>query len=316
MDRREFIQMGAAGASGLIVLAGVDEAAVPKLPGSRPRPIPLPDMDTYLARVDEGMESISRWSPSSAFPSFGGDRAAVDGLARKSLRSLYMSAMFADLPESGQQHPEMQNRVFDVMPEMDEATSGMAAFLSTRSPSELEDLQVMLRHRANPSMEIFEALDRDASALGVSSQRRLQTRVMMTQASWRLRNQPPSLVIHETLDKVEKLVATDASDEARIDWVAGRAGEEIFWGQQQQAGTILEKEGKRRRDDGRSTRQRRLASGAKILGIGIVVGALGAAGTAAGALPLVFVATVGVVMILIGLIVLLVGLLTPGERSQ
>jgi hypothetical protein len=232
-----------------------------------------------------------------------------------------MTAMFSDLPEEGQQHPGMQDRIFNAMPEMDEATAGMTAFLATRSPEKLGELQLALRDPTNPAMEIFDALDRGGAGLGLSARRRLQTRVMMTQANWRLRNQPPSLVISETVDKVEKMVPSDVSLEAKRDWIAGRVAEQLFWQQEASGGGTLvsnnaeveegsDSKGKNKR---RSTRARRISRGGRLMGIGILVGGLAAAGTAAGATPLIFVATVGVVMILIGLIVLLIGLMTPGE---
>lgn len=331
MDRRDFLTVGVGGASGFLAFAGDTEASMLKLPEGRPRPIPLPDMDAYVAGIDAGMESISRWSPCSTCPSYSGDPEAIDNLARKSLRTLYMTAMFSDLPIEGQQHPEIQRRIFDAMPEMDEATSGMTAFLATRSPGNLDDLQLALRNPANPAMEIFEALDRQAAELGVSTPRRLQTRVMMTDASWRLRNQPPSLVISETLEKIEKVVAADASDEARTDWIAARVGEQIFW-QRQQAGVAKLISADEAVDDvaggssegakpDRSTREKRLAKGARLMGLGLLVGVLAVAGAAVTsehgiAWAFVFGATVGAVMILVGLLVLLVGLLTPGDRKS
>lgn len=326
MDRRDFLRVGVGGATGLLTLAGRDVgASILKLPEGRPRPIPLPDMDTYIARVDTGMESISRWSPCGTVPSYCGNRDAVDNLARKSLRTLYMTAMFSDLPEAGQRHPGIQSRIFAAMPEMDEATSGMSAFLATRSPGNIQALQLALRHPANPAMEIFEALDREGSALGLSAQRRLQTRMMMTQANWRLRNQPPALVISETLAKVEKVVATDPSDEARTDWIAARVGEEIFWQQQEVGGAAITSpsdaaagsgSGSEEAKPERSKRQKRIAKGARLMGIGLIVGGLSVAGAWAtsdhnGAWVFVIAATVGAVMIVVGLITLLVGLLTP-----
>jgi hypothetical protein len=173
-------------------------------------------------------------------------------------------------------------------------------------------------------MEVFDALDTGAHTFGISPQRRLQTRVMMTQANWRLRHQPPSLVIADTLDKVDKLVAADVRAEAQNDWIAGRVGEQLFWEQQGQSdskrGWTIMRPDKRRQatmthaDSLRSPRERRISSGAKIMGIGLIVFGVSAGLTAAGAIPFVFVATAGAIMIIIGLLTLLVGLATPARN--
>ena len=314
MDRREFIRVSATGASGILVLGAASCASVPKIPLGRPEEQDLPDMESYLARVDAGMRTIARWSPTEGYPGYPGDRAAADRLARGSLRTLYMTAMFSDLPEAGQRHVGMQDRIWAAMPEMDEATAEMEAFLASRSDQDLRTLQGALRSSRNPGMEIFGALDQHAAACGVSLRRRLQTRVLMTEANWRLRNQPPSLVVQESLEKVRKVTATDISRAGQEDWIAARAGEAIFW--QEQLRTDVSGEATAAPDSarqGRSLRQKRLRRGARLMGIGLLVGGVAAAATAAGAVPFVFVATVGAVMILVGLITLLVGIATSSS---
>jgi hypothetical protein len=183
MDRRDFLRVSAAGASGVLVLGVSSCASLPKLPPGRSPGLDPPDMDSYIARVDSGIETIAQWSPASGFPDYSGDSAAADALGRKSLRTLYMTAMFADLSESAQRHPGMQTRMWDALPEMDEATAGMEEFLAAQSPEQLRRLQLALRTPQNPAMQILESLDRQATVCGVSRRRRIQTRVLMTEAN-------------------------------------------------------------------------------------------------------------------------------------
>jgi hypothetical protein len=311
MDRRDFLRITTTGASGILIFGTPSCAAIPKLSPSRTR-LALPDMDSYLSRVDSGMKSIDGWRPSEPFPEYRGDREFADSLCRKSLRTLYMTAMFSDLPAEGQLHPGMQDRIYAVMPEMDEATSGMEAFLESRSAEELDRLRKALRTSANPAMQIFEAIDTEAARCGVSERRRLQTRWMMTDANFRLRNQPPALVIHQSLDKVRKAAETDITREARADLITGRVAERLFWEEQNRQEPAAKGSDDKSAPDSppRSKRQRRISRGAKLMGIGVLLGGIAAIGIAADASAFLFVATVGAVFIIIGLITLLVGLAT------
>jgi len=272
-------------------------------------------MDKYLVGVDTGMDAIARWSPSSEFPAFTGDRAAVDELGRKSLRTLYMTGMFSDLPVEGQLHPGMQDRILKTMPEMDEATSGMSQFLATQFHEDLARVQLALRSPANPGIQIVEAIDENAALCGVSKPRRMQTRVLMTDAAWRLRNQPPSLAITEILDKVERVTADDVSREMKEDWLAAQVGERLFWQQQAGAGAARQSAGSGGDDDD-SLKNSRLSRGAYLMGIGILVGGIAVAVAAAGVFELVFVATAGALLLLIGIVTLLVGLGTSPDAKK
>lgn len=312
MERRRFLNASAAGASVVMILGGSAWATVPESRGDGAQTPFVPDMDPYLARMDSGLDSIANWSPSGAFPEFAGDRQGVDELGRKALKTLYVTAMFADLPESAQRHPGVQERVLKALPEMDEATSSVADYLGSRTPEQLERAQRALRDSRNPAMQILESLDEQAALAGVSMGRRLQTRRIMTEAAWRLRNQPPALVIRETLGKVDKVSASDVSLEARRDLVASRAGEKLFWDHQQRQ-TGVGPGGPAADSTGTAKPRARgtlAGRGAKTMGIGILVGGVAAAGVAAGTFSFVYVVTVGALLFLIGLIMLLIGLTT------
>ena len=293
MDRRRFLGSGAASAA---ALAGTACAPALRLPEQRPNAMP-PDVDDYIASVDAGMERLGRWSSATLAPDWTGDRAELDRVARTALQSLYFTGMVGDLPLEGQLHPEMQLRIHANMALMDDATDRMSAFLESRTRAELATVQLALReHGVGP--QLLTAIDDEAGALGLSSWRRAQTRTIYSNAEWRLRNQPPTLLVTEYLEKVERLGASDVTAETRTQALAARLAEEAFWQQAQQSPL-----------DKRAARIRR---GGRTMGFGLLTFAAGGAIVAAGASPGVFVMTVGAVMMIIGLLILLVGL---GTRS-
>lgn len=316
MDRRQFLVATSVGASGYVILGASSCAILPKLPAEPQKTAGPIDMPSYLARVDEGMDTIGRWSPSGSNAHPQG--ADLDELGRKSLRTLYLAAMFADLPREAQLHPDMQQRMWNALPEMDDAMAGVEQLLASRSDEDLTRLRSALRSPQNPAMEIFQALDRHAAACGVSRRRRLQMRAIVTDANWRLRNQPPRLVIDESLRKANKAAASDVSREIQEDRLAANLGERVFWEAEERAGGS-DKSGSSSLPDSSvhhaSKRHQRISRGAKLMGIGIVLGGASAALASSGVTPGIFAATVGAVLLLIGLITLLVGLATSGNQE-
>ena len=305
LDRRDFIRAGAAGAVGMSPKTTPAETA--KAAG-----LAVPDMDAYLARIDAGMERIARWSPSREAPGHAGDAEAIDSLAQKSLRTLFMTGMFADLPVEAQVHRGMQDRIWAAMPEMDEAANEMTAFLRSQRGEDLERVQEALRSRPELRQRIGETLDREAEQCGVSEWRRRQMQVILNQEGWRLEHQPPTLVVDEYLNKIEKVSATDPASEARQNWLSAKVGEHVFW-------EDLADDGAPPLPQARSLRSQRLRRGAKLMGIAILIGGVGGIAVAVGSDAAVAVGavllTVGAIVFLVGLIILLVGLGTSSSAA-
>lgn len=291
MNRREF--MNVAGKSALTTAGAA--ACVPALHGKGQEP--MPDMDAYLAKIDAGMAHIGRSSITAQYPNWRGDRAGADALFRTSLQSMYLTGMFGDLPLKAQLHPGMQDRIWAAMPIMDEAAERTTDFVSSRTTQDLAAVQAALRDRTLGS-SLITSLDGHAASIGLSTERRAQTQVMLGQVEWRLRSQPPGLIVREYLDKVEKLPETDLAAEARQRLLIARVGDEVFW-----QGVV------------QSRRDARIRRGTKWMGIGVVVFGVSALAVAAGAFPMVFVATAGVVMFIVGFFILLVGLATSPDPA-
>lgn len=299
MDRRGFLGTGAAAAAA--ALAG--SACAPGFRLTERGPVEMPtDMDGYIGRIDSGMERLSRYSTEPWTPEFKGDRATADAIGRTALQAMFFTGMVGDLPREGQMHPEIQARIQANMPLMDEATGRMTDFLHGSTSRDLLTVQRALRdHQAGP--QVFSALDSAAGDLGVSAWRRAQTRALFTNAEWRLRNQPPALVVSEFLEKVDRLVASDVPHEARQQEFAAILAREAFWAQEQPE----------------TKRHRRISKGGRTMGYGALTfaasGLVIVLGSGTGVYFLAGVglvgATVGVVMMLVGLVILLVGLATP-----
>ncbi len=284
MDRRDFITVSAGAAVTMTVLPPSAQAS-----GGTDTVIEPPsDMGEYVARVDAGLERIGRWSLTTDAREAPADRAATDRLAQISLQSLFMTGMLGDLPIHQQLDERMQARVERMTPVFDEAVDGMTAYLGSRTAADLEAAARNLR-RPGAVERIVDTIEREAGRTGVSSPRRRQLRDMLEHVAWRLTNQPPSLVVTEYLDKVDRAAQSDIGSESRQRALAARIGEEVFWED----------------DTQRTRRQRTQARGAKVLGIGVVVFAVSGGLVAAGAFPFVFGMTVGAVMMLVGLIMLL-----------
>lgn len=293
VNRREF--MNVAGKSALTTAGAA--ACMPALHGGKGAEA-TPDMDAYLARIDAGMAHIGRSSITARYPGWRGDRAGADALFRTSLQSLYLTGMFGDLPLKAQLHPGMQDRIWAAMPIMDEAAERTTDFLSSRTTKDLAAVQAALRDRTLGS-SLITSLDSHAASIGLSPERRAQTQVMLGQVEWRLRSQPPGLIVSEYLDKVEKLSDTDIAAEARQRLLISQVGDEVFW-----QGVV------------QSKRDARIRRGTKWMGIGIVVFGVSALAVSAGAFPMVFVATAGAVMFIVGFFILLVGLATSPDPAN
>lgn len=299
MDRRDFILNSALGAAGLASAASL--GCTPGVSRLRQVVAPRPDMSAYLDRFDIGIGRIDEWTVSSSFPDFHGDASLLDSLGRESMKTLYATGMFRDLPVEYQAHPGMQDRMWAIQPTMDRSIAGITGLLNRQTPEDLRRVQATLRARPMFVGEFAHRLDTEAARSGLSEARRHQFRAQMTQVGWRLQHQPPSLLVNEYLVKVEKVSASDIEAEARQSWLAAKVGEAVFWRLQQ------------------SKRKRRISRGLRTMGIGaLIFGAsavLVAAGGSDGATAVGLVgATVGSIFILVGLIMLLVGAATPADE--
>jgi hypothetical protein len=329
MERRKFIQLSAAaGVSGVAALGGSSCLVMNDGLRSHLETVTaLPDMKDYLSRVDHGLGQIDEWRMAKAFQSEKiqdtGDWGAEDQLVRDSLKTLYLAGMFGDLPDAGQVHPGMQNRLWQNMDTMDQAIFGTADYLRNRTSKENTELKRVLAQRPNPGMKIAEELDNHALAIGLSLRRRFQTRNMFAQASFRLAHQDPATVYHEYITKIDKMAARAGSAEEIQRKVASRSSEKIFWANQQHLQALAsqwELSGERLiyEVNAAAAKQRgsgTIRAGAMIMGIGVITGLVCLLiGETSGGVAVIGL-TVGAILLVVGLITLIVGAIISAATS-
>lgn len=329
MDRRKFVKLGIlTGATGVAVLNSTSGAAVRFLESTVPED-PPPDMDEILSRMDAGMRKISTWNLVDDFTGTtdpSPDRERANQVARNAVKSLYVTAMFCDMPVAAQVQPGAQKRIMAALPEMGTAAERMEEYLDTHGKLSDEQLQAFLRRDDDPGMRFLENFNNLAKDQGITAQRRLQIRAMTTNILWRLKNQPPDLLLSECNEKMKRVSASSGSDIAAQRLVAAHVTEEAFWQWQEEPDGGPDDEvpeyvnwdefGKAQDKELNKKKVGSVSKGAKMMGIGLLMLGAGAGLAAAGATPGLVLGTVGAIFFLIGLIRLLAGLVSGSESDS
>jgi hypothetical protein len=316
-------------------------------------PPPLPDQ-SVIDQVVNGLDRRLAWidrqqlpahlTPYRDQPVTPEDQARIDAhtrLFRQSVRTLYVTGRFMDLPDEIKTHPAVQSRVAAAQPEMDDAVRGMTDLLESLRPEDHRAIQATLRSRRDLGEELAQILDNPAKEDGIPFARRMSVRQTALRLADRMTTQSPALTIDPYVRRVRKIEARPPADGESARRFAARMGEEAFWQHQQRLGEL-------------SARwQRQLAqaaptpypgppppapatrapapvavpatpsSGTKVLttggyimgfgaasvGVGLLLAGIGsAASTHALAMPaLIFGVTVGPILLVVGLLVVIVG---------
>jgi len=133
-------------------------------------------------------------------------------LVRRSVRALYVTGTFLDLPEESQLHPALQERMVAYAPELDDTVYDVLDALRELPEERRRHVRTTLRSRPDLPLDIAASINTLAKATDMSRTRRAQVRSSLTQAGWRLGKQNPSLVIDEYVKKIDKFAPRDASD--------------------------------------------------------------------------------------------------------
>ena len=228
MERRDFLKLG--GAAGVGAAIAGNSAC---LPGLIPRRMSQREIDQILAKMDSGLDHVSRYDMLDDFAKRTGKQAKLDdsdrALVRTSVRALYTSSVFHGLPEEARMHPAMQERMYGHLAEMDEAVFGMTDRMASAPHDQRERVRRTLKADSSLPEALSQGLDRGMSRLDMALGRRIQMRRIFSQVGWRMQNQSPSIVIDEYAKKVAKAseqVGSQAELERRI---AAQIGQESYW---------------------------------------------------------------------------------------
>jgi hypothetical protein len=341
MDRRRLLKGGVA-AGGAAAAAATQEGCAHG-PGVGEAPLSDPATVDQIARnLDRRMAWIE---DQAGFPAEMGiqarparnleEQARFDQqgrLFRQSLRTLYLTGRFMDLPDDIKVHPDIQARVVAAQPEMDEAVLGTIAMLEALGPNDHRAIQDTLRRHPDIGERLAQVLDQTGKEDGIPFQRRMSLRASTLELGRRMTAQSPALTIDPYVKKVRRIQARPHRDDETARVMAVRMGERAFWEHQRR---LSELHGRWQRQLAQapagskppaapagkpapavpsrgqgvvSTGGKMMGFGALSIGVGLLFAGLYQLGWEFAAIPaLVLGVTVGPIAIVIGLIVVIVG---------
>jgi hypothetical protein len=236
MDRRDILQMG--GLLGISALGG----GAACLPRSLPRRLPDSEMSKILGAMDESLAQLSRYDMLDDFARQSGTKAKYTSedrsLTQMAVRAMYTSAYFRGLPEEAQLHPEMQERMFGQIANMDEAVYGMTDRMSTLSEDRREFVRAALHEEKTQPEAVSQIFDKGMGSLAMPVGRRFQVRSIFSKMGWRLQKQP-ALVIDEYVTKVQKATALVGSQVDLQRRIAAQMGQDAYWRHQNTLALML-----------------------------------------------------------------------------
>ena len=204
MERRDFLATVALGAGALgssaIWLPGCG-GAVP------PRAMSSGDASDLLARLDGGLRTVRAGLA---------DERRIPEAARRTLgvglEALVVADVARSIPAGTELPREVARRIGETLPILDECVVTYHALLDGAPPSLRRKIDRELRRDPAKVMDVAEALDGRACALGVSSDSRTRMRRIATTVGTRIRHQSSSAVIDDCLAKVDRVVEHQGAD--------------------------------------------------------------------------------------------------------
>ncbi len=317
MERRDILKMGLGLGAGMAVTGTTGCAptlAHPKrvLDDDKEARTWVDGIDEQIARI-EGACFVEKFSSAATRLSFD-DQARQDMNGseirfREMLKVLVITQSFRELPEDVQRHPLVQSRLARDIEAIDASVMDTADYLEKISGEERDEIRAALLENPDLVLDLCESLDVEAGKAGMSSNRRLQLRSMMTQTGFRLKSASPSVVIDEQIAKVRRANATSQS-QFLASQMAAEAGNENFWRRQEQNSEAEDMEDEEvEPEKPRVPGQGAMKSGAWMMGIGVATFGISTLLTNQVAFGFVFGMTAGAVLFAAGFITLIVGVI-------
>jgi hypothetical protein len=156
----------------------------------------------------------------------------------RSLRSLYLTGCFIDLPDEIKTHPDVLSRFASLRTDMDDAVLDMTAVLKKMTPADHRATQAYLRKNPDFGEHVAKYLEQTASEDRLPFKRRFGVRASVLDLSSRMRAQSPALVVDPIVSKVERLHARPRTDAEQIRLLSAKMGEEVFWAHQEKLAAL------------------------------------------------------------------------------
>ena len=154
----------------------------------------LDKIDRRLAWIDEATlpEDVLPLSRMPRGADYHRDLDESGALVRKSIRTLYLTGRFLDVPDVMKVHPGMQRRVREMQPEMDDAVLGMTDRLARMSPEDHRRVQAYLQKDERFGERLARVLETTAVDDGLSLKRTFGLRSSTMQLAQRMAAQSPA----------------------------------------------------------------------------------------------------------------------------
>jgi hypothetical protein len=241
LERRDLLRI-AAGAALLGDAACARQKPAPETAADVAGRLDPAAADAMLGALDRRMASLASESmPEDVLPlskmrrsaEFEKHLAEDSALVRQSIRTLYITGRFLDMPDEMKVHPGTQSRMWAMQTEMDQAVLGMTERLERMTPEDHRRVQKYLKDDEMFGERLAKVLERTAVDDGLSFSRSFGVRSSVLQLSQRMAAQSPTLVVDPLVSKVRRIQAHPRSDAEEVRRMAARIGEEAFWAHQE-----------------------------------------------------------------------------------
>jgi hypothetical protein len=204
MDRRTFIQAGAASGAVMSVL-GISSCASSLQPQKRSvsERIAALDMDGIFQSMDARMAKLDGFRCID-----GCEDSVANEVGTNAVKVLGQSIMFRELPLEAQLHPQMQRRMLDGVNSMEEAVFGRDTYLAYNEYLQDPRLSSAVKSSSDPALKFLERFDRQAGAVGASRRTRYRLRSIGTDVVHRMRRSSPQAVFEDALQKARQMERT------------------------------------------------------------------------------------------------------------
>jgi hypothetical protein len=189
-------------------------------------------MDQGLAQVD-GVDFLGTLAGPGRNPPSREHRdfvAKAEPMAKRALRALFAAGLYRELPSEAHADPRIVASKASMSPELDHSVAELTTMLESMPQHELTAMRGVLERDPELVMRVSQAIGEKGRALEVPYGSRAKARAAATNLAFRLRKQPPELVIEECIDKVHRVAARHGLSLVVAQQVAAETMRQDLWG--------------------------------------------------------------------------------------